>query len=176
MPQAIVVSTHREAVESKPVTEVRLDTGGNAVTADHFDGAGEDALPLPGDVAEYGYGAPAGSLEIIGYHDPKNQGLAGPGEKRIYARNPNSGTIVCQILLGSGGAINIDGLVNGGTAVLDPSDGSWTINGVRIDKQGNITTPGEVMAMSTGPGTGVKLSTHVHPTGTGPSGPPTTGT
>lgn len=49
-----------------------------------------------------------------------------------------------------------------------------TANEVAIDEQGNLTTPtgAEVAAQ----GGLVKLSTHLHPTAMGPSGPPTPGT
>jgi phage baseplate assembly protein gpV len=48
-----------------------------------------------------------------------------------------------------------------------------TIDGPLVVK-GAITADGEVTAMATGPG--VKLSTHIHPTGVGPTGAPTPGT
>jgi hypothetical protein len=55
-----------------------------------------------------------------------------------------------------------------------PAGEAYQIGPVRIDKQGNITTPGEITAKAnTAP---VKLSTHLHDSGTGPTKPPTPGT
>ena len=52
-------------------------------------------------------------------------------------------------------------------------NGDVTINGVVIDTNGNVAAPGDVTAMAAGPS--VHLSSHVHPTGVGPSSPPTPG-
>lgn len=52
--------------------------------------------------------------------------------------------------------------------------GNVEINGVVFTPSGAINAPGEIKALSGGPG--VKLSTHLHPTAMGPSGAPTPGT
>lgn len=49
-----------------------------------------------------------------------------------------------------------------------------SINGVVIDPQGNVYAPGEITAKATT--SPVNLSTHVHPTGVGPTSAPTPGT
>ena len=74
------------------------------------------------------------------------------------------------------GKFVITGLVNGGAAELDPATGTWNFNGVTIDKQGNLKAPGEITAMAATPATSVTLSRHVHPSGTGPTGPGQPGT
>lgn len=173
---ATVVSTKRLLDEGVQVVEILVDTGGgNNVTVDHFDGAGEDALPLPGDLVALEEGDGTGNLIAVAYHDSKNAGKAANGEKRFVARKAD-GTIVSELWLKGDGAIEVNGLVNGGALKLDPSNGTWSCNGVTFDKQGNIVAPGEVTGMAATPATAVKLSTHLHPTGTGPSGPPQPGT
>lgn len=95
-----------------------------------------------------------------------------------------------RIIASDGGAISIHVEDSGGFSLevvdgparlansngeLDlAEDGTVTINGLRIDPQGNLSTPGEVTAKDqTAP---VNLSTHLHPTAMGPSGAPTPGT
>lgn len=171
---ANVVSSERSDSEGTKVVEVRCDTGGGVtVTADHFQAAGVDALPLPGDFVALEPGDGAGNQQATGYHDGKNQGKARPGEFRALGRDGN-GKPTVELWMKNDGTLAITGLVNGGTAELSPSDGSWTFNGAKIDAQGNFTSPGEITAKAGTPAA-VKLSSHTHPTGTGPSGPPTPG-
>lgn len=172
--QGLVVSVARVTDEGVESVEVRCDTGGGAIiTADHFQPAGVDALPLPGDFAAIEDSTGTGAKQATGYHDGNNAGKSANGEHRIYGRNAD-GVVVSEFWLKGDGTVAITGLVNGGTATLDPSDGTWNFNGVKVDAQGNLTAPGEITAMvATAP---VKLSTHLHPTGMGPSGAPTPGT
>lgn len=168
---AIVLSFERGTEkDGTPRVDVKCDPGGGAnITAEHFTAAGEDAPPLPGDAVSLGESNGSGLEVATGYQDPKNAGKAEPGEHRVYARNPD-GTVMCEIHLKGAGAIELSN--DKGHFKLG-ADGVADINGAKIDTQGNITTPGDVTAMSLA--APVKLSTHLHPTGMGPSGPPTPG-
>lgn len=177
MGQGIVVSTSRSTAEDRTtqVTEVRIDTGGgNIVTGDHFEGASGDSLPVVGDFAVFIDGDGTGTVEIIGYHKGSLVGQAAQGEWREIVRKPD-GTPVLEVWGKGDGRLEINGIINGGAFVLDPADGSFTINGVKFDRDGNVTAPGEITAKAGTPGS-VTLTQHVHPTGTGPSGPPQPGT
>lgn len=147
--------------------EVKVDRGGNdVVTADHFDGAGVDAPPLPIDKAALVDGPGSGTAMAVGYRDTKNAGKAAPGEYRVVARAPD-GTIVLEFWGKANGDLEITSIKPGGKV---------TINGLTIDQDGNLVTPGEVTAKASSPATSVTLSRHVHNSGTGPTTPPTPGT
>lgn len=172
MPQGIVVSSARSQHEGVEVIEVKLDHGGGIpITGDHFQDAGGDSLPLPGDYVVTVEGDGAGNSDVVGYHDGKNHGMAAPGEDRRYSRKPD-GTPAAHVWCKGDGTVVIEGLIGGGKIEIG-TDGTIDLNGVKIDLQGNLSAPAEITAMATGPG--VKLSTHLHPTGTGPSGPPQPG-
>lgn len=164
---AVVVSTERVVDQGVHALEVKIDPGGGAiVTAEHFADVGSDSNPLPGDEVALESSSGAGSAQVSGYSDTRNAGTSQPGEKRIYARNAQ-GTVVAELWLKGNGDVDVRSIASGGKI---------TLNGVEIDQQGNITAPGEVTAKSASPATAVKLSTHTHPTGVGPTSPPTAGT
>jgi hypothetical protein len=149
-----------------PGVDVTCDPGGEErFTAHHIQPVGDDALPLPGDYAETVDAPGAGAEDAVGYVDVRNVGVALPGEKRTYARNL-AGEVVCEIWAKRNGDVELRSIAAGGKIIL---------NGAEIDQQGNFTTPGEVTAKAETPAA-VKLSTHLHPTGVGPAGPPTPGT
>jgi len=174
---ATVISTERvTGDDGNPIVEVRCDAGAGPITAELLQPSGDDSLPLPGDFVALVEGPGQGTQLAVATCDGKNTGTSAAGERRLYARKNADGTIVSDLWLKGDGTIAIRGLVNGGSATLDPSDGSWNLNGVKIDKQGNLTAPGEITAKAATPATAVKLSTHLHPTGTGPSGSPQPGT
>jgi hypothetical protein len=154
--------------------EIRADAGeGEAVTASHFEDAGSDSHPLPTDEVHLADADGAGLEHAVGYTDTVNPRKSGPGEKRIYARNADTGEQVCEIWLKADGAVvveNDQGFIELG------ADGDITLNGVVIDKDGNILAPGEVTAMAAMPAASVSLSTHIHGTPSGASSPPTAGT
>lgn len=170
---AEVLSTKRVNDEAGHGVDVKVDpAGGNPSTVPHFADPGDDSLPLPGDFAALEDSAGSGAEQVAGYADTRNVGKAAAGEKRIYGRS-SSGTPVCEIWLKGDGTIVITN--DGGSFEMAPS-GAVTINGVVIDPDGNVSVPGEVTAMAESPGTSVTLSQHIHPTGVGPSSPPTPGT
>jgi hypothetical protein len=165
--EALVQSFERVTDDDGEVLQVKVDeVGGPLLTLDNYVPCGDDSPPLSTDFAAIKPATGRGNAQAVGYLDPQNKGKALGGEKRTYARNAN-GTVVAEIWAKGNGDVFITSLASGGKINL---------NGVEIDQQGNITAPGDVTAMSGSPGTSVKLSTHLHPTGTGPSGSPTPGT
>ena len=150
------------------VSEVKVDPGGGAlVTAELFEGSGVDAPPLDGDLVALVDGPGRGTKLAVAAWDPKNAGKAAQGEYRIIARDPLTGAPVAELWIKGNGDLDITSIKPGGKV---------TINGVEIDQEGNLKTPGEVTAKAASPATSVTLSRHLHPTGTGPSGAPTPGT
>lgn len=150
---------------------VKVDRGGgDNATVDHYEPSGSDSQPLPGDTVALGEDAEAGTEYAAGYHDTTTK-KAGPGEKRIYGRTPG-GQVAAEVWCKADGTVVITNLLApAGGAVEVGADGTITLNGVKIDAQGNVSAPGEVTAKATS--AAVALSTHVHPTALGPSGPPT---
>jgi hypothetical protein len=149
------------------LTRVKCDPGGGALqVVEHFSDCGDDSLPLPGDPVALEDASGSGNEQVVGYADIKNAPKAGPGEKRIYSRAAD-GSPAAEFWLKANGDIVVTSLAPGGKI---------TLNGVTIDQQSNLTAPGEVVAMAATPATAVKLSTHLHPTGVGPTSPPTPGT
>lgn len=124
------------------------------VTADHYSAVGEEEQPLPGDYAFLVEDDGAGSWVAIRFFDPKWVRRAGPGEIVRYSRD-SSGEPKAIWHLKADGTIDL----NGGKAQVSPS--------------GELTCAAEITAMASA--APVKLSTHKHPTGVGPSGPPTPG-
>lgn len=124
----------------------------NLETVDHFTLPGIDSRPIPGDFAQI---VPMANdhWQTVGY-DMVNVPVAKDGEVRIIARNPDNGEVVATFHMAG--------------------DGSVTINGLVIDKDGNLRTPGEVTTSKGG--LDINLSDHIHlhsmgPT-KGPSSPP----
>lgn len=136
-------------------SDVKVDTGGGAnATAEHYGAPGDDGVPLPGDYAVTVSTVRGGGLAVVAYLDPKTAGVAGPGERRLYARNAAGAVSVSLFLQASGAAT----LSNGGGSLTLGADGKVTINGVTIDPDGTITTPTDVKA---GP-LAVSLLLHKH--------------
>jgi hypothetical protein len=162
----IVQSFERVTGDDGQLVDIIVDTGGGRLlTLEHVTDCGDDSPPLAGDSVAISESTGQGAARSAGYVDLKNAGKAIGGEKRIYARDPDDGSVVAEVWLKGTGDIVLTSIKSGSKIIL---------NGVEIDQQGNVTTPGEVTAMlGTAP---VKLSTHLHPTGVGPSGAPTPGT
>jgi hypothetical protein len=102
---ASVVEFLRNNDQGTPTPEVKCDAGdGDPSTAGHFSPPGTDAQPLAVDVAYLGEDLGRGNEQALGYQDPKNAGVAGPGEHRIYSR-ASDGTIKAAIWLKADGSI-----------------------------------------------------------------------
>lgn len=143
-----VIAFARETVSGSHVPETRVDRDGtDAATTGHFSAPGDDAPPLPGDLAYLADDFGAGNAQAVGYQDPATVGVAAPGEKRIYARS-GPGVVACEIWLKADGAIVI----------------AMPLGSLAIDAAGNVTA-------TTPLGTAGAL-THTHTTPFGPSGPP----
>jgi len=159
---AVVTGSERVTDDNGHSVDITADQAGEQLlTLADYPPLGDDALPLPGDFVAVGDMTGNGVARASGYVDTKNPGVALPGEKRIYARDPDDGSVVAEIWLKGAGDIAIKSIKAGGKINL---------NGVEIDQDGNITAPGEVTAKAGTPAL-VTLTQHTHPTGTGPSGP-----
>lgn len=151
------------------VSDVKIDPGGGPnITAQHFADPGDDSFPLTTDYPVSIDVAGSGRESIVGYVDPLNTPVAQPGDKRIYARDANSGAIVVEVWLKNDGTATIfnssgnyilkpDGehkiFNDNGTFILQP-DGEFNINGARITIGGDIITA-----------SGVSLDNHFHEQG-----------
>lgn len=166
---AEVVAFARTLVEGARVPECTVDRDGDeTATAGHFSPAGDDAPPLPSDVAYLGDDRGAGAAQILGYQDPASEPKAAPGEKRIYSR-AGPGVVAAEIWLKGDGTI----LAKAAAGALELSpDGSARLSNalgsLAIDPAGNVT--------ATTPLGSYGAATHTHPTPFGPSGPPIPGT
>lgn len=133
------------------ISDVKIDPGGGAnITGEHFSAPGEDAHPLLGDYVVTVEVQRSGGEVIVGYIDPTNESKAQAGDKRIYARDNNSATIV-EVWLKNDGSATISNAT--GTLILQ-ADGEFNINGARI------TTGGDIITAS-----GVSLDNHPHAQG-----------
>lgn len=116
---ARVISSQRKIENGVPVTEVQVDEcDGDITTVDLYQPPGEDSLPLPGDNALLQESPGLGVKACVGFHDPVNQGSAGDGEKRVYARQPNGQPAVEYWLKANGDAV-IKGYVASGKLLID---------------------------------------------------------
>lgn len=166
---ATVLAIVRTIRNGGNVTDVTANIGGNFnVTELHTSAPGDDSQPLPGDYAALMEVAGSGQGLVVGYMDPLNVGAAGPGEKRIYARDA-AGAAVNAVWLRSDGSL---GMFNAGGSVVLAASGVVTINGVTIDTSGNITTPGTVDAAAVEAASieaaGLELAGHTHAVTTAP--------
>jgi len=108
--------------------DVEFDqSGGHIRTADHFDGAGTDAVPLPGDTVAQQPCSGTGSVLAVGYCDPiAANRKATAGERRIYSRNPLTGVAVAEVYCKADGTIVIASL--NGSPIELTSTGRVTVN------------------------------------------------
>lgn len=162
-----------------PTVEVQVEIGDESITAELLLGPGCDAMPLPGDEVLLSEGEGTGEMYAMAFGDSKNAGTAENGEHRIFARDTD-GAVVCEVWCKKDGTVSIKTLKGDAAFEIKPDGGLNYNNGAFIcDKQGNAKFAGEVTAMAGTPEAplpGTKVSTHTHPTGVGPSGPPTPGT
>ena len=133
-----------------------VDSGGqNNFTAEHFSDPGDDSQPLPDDyVVTVGVQRSGGQV-AAGYVDLKNLQTAGPGEKRIYARD-STGAAINQVWLQSSGDIRIN---NGSGLIVMSANGTVNINGVTISAAGVVTVPDSLRVA------GDEVAQHIHPAG-----------
>ena len=148
------------------------DGGGNIRTAEHYGPVGDDSVPLLTDKA-IGVEIPrTGGIAIVGYLDPLNDGVAQAGEKRTFARDLNSGDIVCNVYLKNDGSII--GTNANGSFELE-AGGDFIINGLTIDSSGNISGSGTISMSGDIASGAISLLGHKHPILSGSSSPGPTG-
>lgn len=158
-----LIGVVREFIRTKRgtanVSDVVVSTGGGAnSTAPHFSASGDDAPALPSDAAamvridEVG----AGRTMIVGYIDPKNAQTAQPGDRRVYARDPETGDQVAELWLKSTGEITLSNALG---AIVLGSDGFVNINGVTFSPAGAVAVPSSLTL------DGKQLAGHSHPQG-----------
>lgn len=157
-----LISALKTTFQSVKTTEAKVNPGaGPAITCDQFQNAGDDAQPLPQDYCVLVPIDGTGRWALVGYLDPEALQRAGPGERRLYARDASGEEVVSHWLKSTGEAALTN--ANGGLRLLP--DGSFNINGV------TITPDGRVIDAS-----GVELGTHNHNITSGSSAPgPTAG-
>lgn len=131
--------------------KVAIDDGADTLTALALSAPGDDAPPLPGDLAYLGDDAGAGAAQIVGYQDPATPPVAAAGERRIYSRS-GPGAVAAEVWLKGDGSLVLSNAL--GRIELGP------------DGRVMITTP-----LGT-----YSADLHQHTTPFGPSGPPIPGT
>ena len=162
--------TRTETEEGHHVTDVKCDPGdGDNFTATHTSPPGEDSHPLPGDQVVAVRRGASGEWVIVGYLDLVNAPQAAAGEKRFYSRDAAGAPQAVFWLKADGSAV----VSNGSGSLTLAADGNLSATG-NLRVAGNIEADGEVTAKSGTP-TAVGVSTHTHPSGTGPTGAPTPG-
>lgn len=168
---ATVLEFLRSSDQGTPTPELKFDRGGEDTgTAFHFAPPGTDAHPLPADVVYLGDDIGAGVAQALGYQDPKNAGVAGAGEHRIYARAAD-GSLVAELWLKADGSILVRSVLGGSSAELG-ADGAIALanatGALAIDAAGNVTATTPLGTFGAG--------THGHNSPFGPIGPPIPGT
>lgn len=138
------------------VSDVKVDRGGgDNRTLEHFADSGDDSFPLPTDYVASVDQTGTGRESAVGYLDPLNEQKSTVGDKRIYARDPETGAQVVEVWLKSDGTAvteNANGsatlapdgshvLTNANGSIVLQVDGTVNINGVTIDKDGNVVIP-----------------------------------
>ena len=105
---AEVIEFTRSVEDGALVADVKVDAGGgDGATAPHYADADDDSQPLPGDTVALAESSGTGAEHVTGYSDPLNQGQAGPGEKRIYSRDPITGLVVAEVWLKGDGTVHV---------------------------------------------------------------------
>jgi hypothetical protein len=168
------------------VSDVKHDPGGGAnQTGEHFQGANEDSVPLPGDYLVTINVQRTGGEVVVGFIDPKQQQTAEPGEHRQYARDA-SGVGVVQLHLKKDGSAILSN-ANGSTELKQTGEvntqnangfykllasGVVDINGFTIATDGSAVSPVSVTAPTVAAGTsltkaGVEVADQDHDHGAG---------
>ncbi len=159
---AAVLAFTKQLVDGVHSAVVKVDLGGKQTrTPQHYSSPGDDSHPLPTDFAALTDVRGGGGLASVGYHDPKNEPQSALGEKRAYARDPNTGAPVAEVWCKNSGEIVLRVLKDGGAPIRISSLGPIIVEGpdVRIgDEPGRPIArvgdlvQGSVKALSTTPG------------------------
>lgn len=161
-----LLSFERSSVDDTKVNDVKVNRGaGDNRTLQHFSDTGDDSVPLPGDYVQSSSQVGTGRDSAVGYIDPKNEQKSSAGDKRIYARDPDSGEQVAEVWLKNSGEILIQNdkayvkISASGVCEMNNSAGYIKIlesgviemNGARVTVEGDFVTP-----------YGVSSSNHTH--------------
>ena len=159
-----VLSFGRRIINGVQRGQVKLDVGGaSIITGAHLSDAGDDSQPLPGDYLVTVGVQSTGREVVVGYTDPKNLAVAGPGEKRLYSRSL-AGITKAWLHLFADGSARIENTLG---VIELKADGSASINGATISVTGAITSPVSISAPSI-IANGKELALHVHAAGNPP--------
>ncbi len=110
------------------VSQATLDPGGgNNITAEHFEGVGDDSRPLKGDYVFTNSIQTTGGQAISGYLDPKNKSKSSPGEKRLYSRDEETGEQVTEVWLKNDGSLHLS---NDNASIVINTDGDISLQTV----------------------------------------------
>lgn len=149
---ARMLSFVRAVRNGAKLSDVKFDPdGGSLITGEHFADPGDDSHPLPDDTVVATSVQRTGGEVPVGYADTVNGKVSGPGEKRIYGRDPATGSSVNQVWLKADGSVIIS---NANGAIELKADGSVDINGAIVSVAGEVTNQA-----------GIVLGTHTHSQG-----------
>lgn len=157
---AKLLSFLRTTRNGAKISDVKIDPGGGPnITAEHFASPGDDSFPLSSDYVVAVDIEGTGNEAAIGYIDPINDPVALKGDKRIYARDPNTGAAVIGLWLKNDGS----GILSNANGSLElKANGDFLINGVKIDAAGLVTMLTSLIL------NGKEIAEHNHPAGTPP--------
>lgn len=139
------------------VSDVKVDYGGGDIrTPEHFADPGDDSFPLPTDYVATTSQDGTGRESAVGWIDPLNLQKSTAGDKRIYARDADTGAQVAEVWLKNDGTVWLANAL--GSVILQP-DGTVNINGVTITKTGVVDIPDSLTLND------LEIDGHVHAQG-----------
>lgn len=122
-----LLSFTRTTRDNAKQADIKIATSGDTLTAQYVQGAGDDAVPLPGDYPLCVRIERAGRVVVVGFVEPDATQTAQAGERRMYARDGDRAEVV-QIWL-----------KNDGTLLASNDNGSYEL---RPDGSHKMTSPG----------------------------------
>ena len=99
-----LLSFARTTRDNAKQADIKLATSGDTLTAQYVQGAGDDAVPLPGDYPLCVRIERAGRVVVVGFVEPDATQTAQAGERRMYARDGDRAEVV-QIWLKNDGTL-----------------------------------------------------------------------
>ena len=99
-----LLSFTRATRDNAKQADIKIATSGDTLTAQYVQGAGDDAVPLPGDYPLRVRIERAGRVVVVGFVEPDATQAAQAGERRMYARDGDRAEVV-QIWLKNDGTL-----------------------------------------------------------------------
>lgn len=99
-----LLSFTRATRDNAKQADIKIATSGDTLTAQYVQGAGDDAVPLPGDYPLCVRIERAGRVVVVGFVEPDATQTAQAGERRMYARDGDRAEVV-QIWLKNDGTL-----------------------------------------------------------------------